>query len=178
MRLTHLFIFDIIIKYKGVEYMEKVRKYDYKDIESIKKLIEKNGCTFTYQRNEILKEFVENNDKHLNAKEIYDKLKYKKIGVSTIYRTLKLFTDLNILKEIKINDINYYELKIFIREPIHMHFQCKNCRVIEDIFDEKILLRYLEIKKILEKKYRYKIKDVDIIFYGLCNNCIEKFRKR
>lgn len=89
---------------------------------------------------------------------------------------MKLFTDLEILKEFKINDINYYKLKIFIQEPMHIHFQCKNCGSIESIVNEKMILRYLEIKKVIEKNYKFEINDSGIILYGLCDKCIDKGR--
>lgn len=156
--------------------MKKRNGYEYKDIKLIKKLIEKNNCEFTYQRKEILIELIRNNEKHLNAEKVYGKIKHKGIGISTVYRTLKLFTDLEILKEFKINDINYYKLKIFIQESMHIHFQCKNCGSIESIVNEKMILRYLEIKKVIEKSYKFEINDSGIILYGLCDKCIDKGR--
>ena len=86
-------------------------------------LIEKNGYKLTNQRLQILLVFIINNQKHLSVEEVNDILKYKGIGISTVYRTTKLFSNLGILKEFKVDDTNYYELKMFAKKPLHIHFK-------------------------------------------------------
>lgn len=60
------------------------------DLNSIKKLLENNGYEFTIQKHLILNVLLESNF-HLNAKQIYDKVKDKNIGLATVYRALKIF---------------------------------------------------------------------------------------
>lgn len=136
-------------------------------------LIEKNGYKLTNQRLQILLVFIINNQKHLSVEEVNDILKYKGIGISTVYRTTKLFSNLGILKEFKVDDTNYYELKMFAKKPLHIHFKCKKCGDIKDIVDKDIIFSYLKINNLIQEKYFVEIDDVDIMFCGLCDNCID-----
>lgn len=65
---------------------------------------------------------------HLSAKDIYDKLKQKNIGFATIYRSLNLFIELNIIKKIDIDNITYYEMKILVK--IHFIYTLSVLNVI------------------------------------------------
>ena len=69
------------------------------------------------------------------AEEIYQRVKNDKIGLATVYRSLKLFERLGIVKEIPMDGVKYYELKIYSKKPLHIHFKCSNCNVIIDIDD-------------------------------------------
>jgi Fur family ferric uptake transcriptional regulator len=51
------------------------------------------------------------------AEEIYQRMKNDKIGLSTVYRSLKLFERLGIVKVIPMDGVKYYELKIIVRSP-------------------------------------------------------------
>jgi Fur family ferric uptake transcriptional regulator len=154
--------------------MKKVNNYSEENFSLIKDLIEDAGYKMTYQRREILREFIKNKEEHLSAEEVYDILKNKGIGISTVYRNIKLFVDLEILKEFKVDDTSYYELKMFARKPLHIHFKCENCGDIKDIADREIILKYLKTNNLVEEKYFVEIYDVDVMFHGLCDNCIDR----
>ncbi len=157
--------------------MEKFSDYNEENEESfllIKDLIKDAGYRMTNQRSEILKEFIENEGEHLSVEKIYNNLKYKGIGISTVYRNVNLFVNLEILKEFKVDDISYYELKMYARKPLHIHFKCKKCGDIKDIVDREIILKHLKINNLIEEKYSTEINDVDIMYCGLCTNCIDR----
>lgn len=120
-----------------------------KDLTYYKKLIEKSNQKFTIQKKLILEEII-NAEKHVSAKEIYEKVKEKNIGLATIYRALKSFTEIGIIKEIKIDDTNFYELKIFSGKPLHVHFKCIKCNTILDIDDKELVLEYSELSPPIE----------------------------
>lgn len=155
----------------GIKENKKAKNFE-DEIFFIKKLLEKNGYKFTKQKRIILKELF-NADKHLNAKEIYEKLKQNNIGLATVYRTMKLFNDLGIVKEIEIEGENYYELKIFGKKPLHIHFRCIKCRDIIDVDESRVALEYLHLTKILENINGFDVYDVDIMFSGICKRCKE-----
>ena len=78
----------------------------------IKKIIERNGFKFTKQRKLILEQlFV--SDRHLTAEEIYEKLKDDNIGLATVYRNVRMFSNIGIIKEIIVDGVSHYELKIY-----------------------------------------------------------------
>jgi Fe2+ or Zn2+ uptake regulation protein len=135
-------------------------------------MIIKNGFKMTYQRRMILNEFYLNS-KHMRAEELYDKVKSKSIGLATVYRTLKIFSELNIIQEINIDDINYYELKSCINKCVHVHVKCKKCGKIIDIKDEKLMESYLDLSIKLESIYDMDIVDTNIVIDGICNLCKE-----
>ncbi|MBZ2175191.1 transcriptional repressor [Schnuerera sp. xch1] len=128
----------------------------------------------TSQRKEILAEFIKNKEEHLSAEKIYNTLKCGGIGFSTVYRSINLFVNLEILKEFKVDDTSYYELKMYAKKPLHIHFKCERCKTIMDIDDKEIILKYLKINNLIEKNNKIQVNDVDIMFHGLCNNCINK----
>ena len=67
--------------------------------------------------------------------------------------------------------ISYYELKIYSKKPLHLHFQCVKCNDIIDIDEREIALDYLKLNKTIEDKNDLEINDVDIMFIGLCKRC-------
>lgn len=137
-----------------------------------KKILEKKGYEFTLQKKIILKTIVDSKT-HLNAKQIYEKIRDKNIGNATVYRALKVFKELGIVKEINVNGVNYYEMKIFSGKPLHIHFKCYKCNSIIDIESEKLNLNYLKLSKQIEIENNLEICDSDIMFVGLCSKCKE-----
>lgn len=71
-----------------------------KDVAYFKKIIENDGHKFTKQKESILK-FLVNSKQHFNAEEIYAKVKGTNIGLATVYRSLKEFSKLDIVKLIR-----------------------------------------------------------------------------
>lgn len=141
-----------------------------KNLESIKSIVEKNGYEFTNQKKIISTVILECNV-HMNVKDIYDQVKYENVGISTVYRTLNLYKKLGIVKEMNINGTSYYEVKIFSKNPVYIHFKCYKCDSIIDIDSKKLNLEYLKLNNQVEKGNNIEIYDFDIIFGGLCSKC-------
>ena len=137
-------------------------------ITDYKKLISDSKYKYTKQKDTVLKTFIEA-DKHLSVCEFYNLLKKDKIGQATLYRIIKVFKELNIIKEIAINGINYYELKIFSGKPLHIHFRCKECGLIEDIDDMDIMINLINCIREIELKKDLEIIDSTITLFGYCN---------
>lgn len=141
-----------------------------------RKILSHNGIKYTKQKEKILIEIMKSS-KHLTAEEIYQRIKNEKIGLATVYRSLKLFLSLGIIKEIPMNGANYYELKIYSQKPLHIHFRCLNCNRIIDIDDTKINLDYIKLNQIVEKKKELEVKDANITLLGLCKECQKEISK-
>jgi len=137
---------------------------------SIKKLIRKKGYRFTSQKRIILEELF-NANIHLTVQEIYNKVKSKKVGLATIYRTMNLFTTIGIVKEINVDGISYYELKMYSKKPLHIHFRCSQCNRIIDIDNSKIDIKYLKLNKEIEEDQKLEIFDANIMLIGKCSKC-------
>ena len=141
-----------------------------KDLSLYKKLIKNKGYEFTIQKRMLLLEMI-NANTHLSVKQIYERIKDKNIGLATVYRSLKIFNELGIVKKINIDDINYYEIKILSGKPFHIHFKCNKCNSIIDIDDLELDLSYIKLNKKIEEENNLEIHDVDITLTGLCSKC-------
>jgi len=99
------------------------------DFMPYKRLLEKNGHKFTKGKKVVLKTLLESNT-HLAVKEMHQKANTKNLGLATVYRAVKVFCEIGIVKEINIQGINYYEMKMFSGKPLHIHFKCLKCGII------------------------------------------------
>ena len=99
-----------------------------------------------------------------SAKELQDILKVDK---ATIYRNLKSLLKKEVIREIKNSDgIGYYEIACNIHNPIHPHFECEKCK---KIYCLKALSAEDTIN--LSKYSDFEIKNIEIKFSGICNEC-------
>lgn len=144
-----------------------------KDLIRFKNIIENNGYKFTKQKKSILKTLIKS-ENHLSAEDIHQIVKVDSVGIATVYRTLKKFKELNIIKEISIDGKNYYEMKIFSGKPLHIHFKCSECNSIIDIDSKSLILDYLKLNNNAEKENNFTVFDADIMLIGLCSECREK----
>ena len=115
------------------------------NVDYIKERLKEEGYKLTTQRRAILDAIIENSGSHLSPEEIYEvvKLKYPEIGLATVYRTLQLFEQLDIVCKLNFDDgCNRYELNSDSNDHHHHHLICLNCgKVIEVKLD---LLENLE----------------------------------
>jgi Fe2+ or Zn2+ uptake regulation protein len=143
-----------------------VRKIN--NLEDWKNKLKTVGIRCTEQRLEVLNILIEQT-KPLTAKEIYNKLETAKISLrlSTIYRTLNILEDNNLVKKL---DLNSQESKFeLIGEKHHHHLVCVACN---EIIDLDCPLEKFETK--LYSETGYKIADHRIKFYGVCPDCQNK----
>ncbi|MEZ0537374.1 Fur family transcriptional regulator [Caldicellulosiruptoraceae bacterium PP1] len=143
---------------------------DEKQIDEIKEQLKQKGYKLTTQRRIILDSLIDNQEKHLSIEEIYDIVKKRmpEIGLATVYRTLMLLNDLNVVNKIDLDDgCSRFELNEEDRFHKHHHLICINCGKIEEA--EEDLLEILEAE--IEKKNGFKVVDHIVKFYGLCSEC-------
>ncbi len=141
-----------------------------KFIEDLKSKLKEKGYKLTTQRRVILDVILENQGRHLSPEEIYDDVrdKYPEIGLATVYRTLQLFEQLNIVYKLNFNDgCSRYELISTSQDHQHHHLICLSCgKVIEVELD---LLENLEHE--IEKEGEFMIVDHNVKFFGYCSDC-------
>src|SRR2546429_6764472 len=65
---------------------------------------------------------------HPSVEQMRDKLLKQghRIGLATIYRTLKILLQSGYIRQLKIEGLTLYEP--VIKEPNHLHFICNSCR--------------------------------------------------
>ena len=133
------------------------------------------GARLTESR-EIIINILNNTDKHLSAEDIYLKAHKKNpsIGLTTVYRTLDLLIQMNIVQKFDFGDgRSRYELIKNSKGENHHHLVCVRCKKIinyaEFIKDELDLINKTE--KEISEKYNFKIMNHIIHYYGLCEDC-------
>lgn len=141
--------------------------------ESFKDMLKEKGLKVTNQRVIILKVLSSSPGMHLTTEEIYDLVKdeYPEIGLATVYRTLQLLLDLNLIDKINLNDgfIRYEiaEDKNKISGHHHHHLICTECGNVFSFEDD--LLENLEEK--ISSKTGFEVIDHEVKLYGYCKNC-------
>jgi len=137
------------------------------------------GYRLTLSRETILRVLSETSS-HLSAEEIYLKVHniYPASGLSSIYRTLELLTQMGLVFKFDFGDGRArYELAQGpqgIRH--HHHLVCTNCGRVIDCGnfdkDEESLLTKIEIS--ISKKFNFKVTSHLMRFRGLCDKCRNK----
>mgnify|MGYP006299431999 CR=1 FL=1 len=140
-------------------------------LEKFKNKLSANNYKLTKQREDILKVFIDNKNNHYSAEELFDEVKKinPDVGLATIYRSLELFSDLNIIHQLDF-DNNYKRYELNIKGNHHHHLICVNCGKITE-FNDKELESFEER---LEENYNFKIVNHRIKFYGFCDKCLNE----
>jgi Fur family ferric uptake transcriptional regulator len=145
-------------------------KLSQEEITKLKDNLKEKGYKLTPQRRAIVDIMIENEGKHLTAEEIYDLVKVEcpEIGLATVYRTILLLEEIGILSKIDLGDnCSRYELVHEEESHHHHHLICTECGEIIEV--EGDLLDVLEDS--IENKYKFKITNHSLKFFGLCDNC-------
>ena len=143
--------------------------YEY-DI--LKDKLKQKGCKLTPQRRCIFDVVYDNKGKHLSTEEIYDIVKHRcpEIGLATVYRTMQMFDELEIVYKHNFDDgRSRYELN-HNEDHQHHHLICTKCGNVIEV--EEDLLEQLE--KEVEDKYNFTITNHNLKFHGYCSSCQKK----
>jgi Fur family ferric uptake transcriptional regulator len=110
---------------------------------------------------------------HPSVEEIRDRLlaKGQRIGIATIYRTLKILLTAGMIRQSKLNGMTRYEA--VVNEPNHLHFICNVCKRTVEFPSSQIedLLRKVTAEYRFQERYsRYMI-------LGICRACRRKQEK-
>src|SRR5512136_3272706 len=99
--------------------------------------LRQNGLKKTYQKDLILETFL-NTEGHLSVEDIYALVKKRdrKVGIVTVFRTLKSLNACGIAREINLGD-GLTRFEHCYQHPVHHHIICTKClRVIEFLSPE------------------------------------------
>ena len=114
--------------------------------EKFKEMLKEKGLKVTNQRLLVLEVLADHRDKHMTAEDIYELVKedYPEIGLATIYRTVQLLREMQLVDRINLDDgcLRYEISDLFDGESKHHHHHliCKTCGKVvpfeEDLLDE------------------------------------------
>ena len=146
--------------------------------DDFKKILKEKGLKITKQRMVVLKALASCEDKHLTAEEIYEIVKadFPEIGLATVYRTIQLLVELDLVESIQLGD-GYvrYEIGKFQGEETHYHHHliCLECGKIISFRDD--LLDELEAR--IMESASFQVINHEVKLYGYCKECLEKRQK-
>lgn len=143
----------------------------------LKKKIREHKFKFTTQRQVILQAFIDSKENHMCAEDVYEvvHIDNPEIGLATVYRSLELFTSLELLKKLDFGDgRSRYELNNHNLARSHHHLICLECgKVVEFSYD------FLsEVKDKIKKENGFGVVDYQLKFYGYCANCEKKHKSQ
>ncbi|SHI54244.1 Fur family transcriptional regulator, ferric uptake regulator [Parasporobacterium paucivorans DSM 15970] len=144
--------------------------------ENFKDQLKEKGLKVTSQRVAVLEVLDLNRGKHLTTEELYELVKAMSpdIGLATVYRTVQLLLDMNLIDRITLDDgsIRYEiaEEKDKLSGHHHHHLICLDCGDIVSFADD--LLENLEDN--IRKTTGFEVVDHEVKLYGYCRACSEK----
>ena len=141
-----------------------------KKIMEIKVLFISKGYKFTRSRKAMTELFVSTQD-HLKPEDVHRLTKDQGVSLPTVYRNLDLMVRLGVIKEIEIHHDRFYELVLYSRKKLHMHFQCRICGQIKEYSNPDIFKSMIDQRDYLESVYGDDIDDITIIMKGTCSAC-------
>ena len=134
--------------------------------ETTSETLSRLGYRLTPQRLMILEE-VEAAESHISAEEIYSQVRarYPHMNISTIYRTLELLKELELVTETDLGDgrVRYHSIK----NGHHHHLVCQKCGQVFDIEEKLLSPLWSEIRD----KHNFSIEMKHLAFFGLCAKC-------
>ena len=148
------------------------RTIEYEQLLSdFKQLLKKNNLKFTIQR-EVILETLYSSDEHLTPEALHHLIqkKYPQLntGIATVYRTLSLLEDSNVVTSLSFGaQGKKYELGA---KEHHDHLICTECGKITEFVDEEIEKR----QQAITKELGFKMSDHSMQIYGTCKECQEK----
>jgi Fur family ferric uptake transcriptional regulator len=158
---------------KAPEYKSgKARKLSEKK-EQLKKFLKEKGFKSTRQRDIIVSEFLQTPE-HVTAEDLYRKVSkhHKDIGLTTVYRTLKLLTESGLATERVFAD-NLTRYEPLSSEDHHDHLICLKCGAITE-FEEPKMER---MQDRIADEFGFHTVDHKMELYGYCRNCREKSKE-
>ncbi len=144
--------------------------------EKFKKMLKEKGLKVTNQRLLVLEVLADHRDKHMTAEDIYELVKedYPDIGLATIYRTVQLLREMQLVDRINLDDgCLRYEISDMsegeTKHHHHHHLICKTCGKVvpfeEDLLDE--------LERLVEQETGFCVSDHELKFYGQCQECLK-----
>jgi Fur family ferric uptake transcriptional regulator len=131
--------------------------------------LKKRGIRLTRQR-QILLELIEQSGQHLDAEKLYELAKTRdpKINRVTVYRTLKMLKDGQLIDELDLmhwaGGQHYYETRA---KQEHAHVVCLRCGKVEEFYGEPLQ----KLRRQIETHFGFHILVARTEVGGYCSHC-------
>ncbi|WP_027416879.1 Fur family transcriptional regulator [Aneurinibacillus terranovensis] len=134
-------------------------------IQTALKILKGAGVRMTPQRHAILS-YLMNTKSHPTVDEIYKSLggKFPSMSVATIYNNLKMFKDLDLVKELTYGDSSS---RFDANMEEHYHVVCLKCGTIEDFYYSGLH----QVEEEASTSTGFKVISHRMEVYGVCSDC-------
>jgi Fur family ferric uptake transcriptional regulator len=125
------------------------------------------GLRQTGQRDLILEMFL-STEEHLTSEDLY-LLVHKLdpgIGLTTVYRTLKLLTEAGLAREVRFGDNRTYYEHHYNHEH-HDHMICTECGIVIEFFSPEIE----DLQDQMASKFKFRPTHHSLRMWGVCSEC-------
>ena len=145
-------------------------------VPELSRRIKQAGYRMTVGRETILKLLSATTD-HLSAEDIYLRTHSvnPSIGLTSVYRTLDLLVDIGLIQKFDFGDgrARFEMMEETKGANHHHHLVCMGCGRVVDYSDFMNLeVKFLKrIERKLSKKYKFKITNHLVQYYGTCAKC-------
>ena len=147
--------------------------------EKFKQMLKEKGLKVTNQRLLVLEVLACHRDRHMTVEDIYDLVKedYPDIGLATIYRTVQLLLEMQLVDRISLDDgcVRYEigEGTSAEKKHHHHHLICRTCVNVQPFKDD-----WLDrLESHIEEETGFYVLDHELKFYGKCRECLKKTEK-
>lgn len=132
--------------------------------------LRQNSLKKTHQKELILETFL-GNEGHMSVEDVYALVKKKdrKVGIVTVFRTLKSLTACGIAREITLGD-GLTRFEHCYRHPLHHHMICTECQKVIEFLSPELE----RIQQAIVTRYRFQPVHQRIQIHGICRDCQEK----
>ena len=149
------------------------------DGEYFGQILREKGLKVTRQRLLVLEAMASCPKEHLTAEEIYELVKpgYPEIGLATVYRTVQLLLELELIDRISLDDgFIRYEIADARKSEHHRHHHliCLKCGSVTAF--QRDMLEALETG--VEAALGFRVTDHEVKLYGICRDCLEKEKEQ
>jgi len=139
-------------------------------IDKINRQLTVKGYKLTPQREMTLQVLLENERDHLSAEDVFMLVRerFPDIGLATVYRTLELLAELQIVQKMNFGDgVARFDLRMEGHEHMHHHLICKVCGALEEIQDDWLP----DLEQRVSREYGFKVTDHRLDFTGVYQTC-------
>ena len=146
--------------------------------ELLKIRLREKGLKVTQQRLLVLVTLARNSGSHMAAEDIYEQIRkeYPEIGLATVYRTLQLLLEMQLVDRINLDDgcVRYEIGHLFEGDMKHNHHHliCRTCGKVFPFEDDFLD----ELERHIEETTGFHVLDHELKFYGQCKDCVMEDR--
>lgn len=144
--------------------------------ELLKIRLKEKGLKVTQQRLLVLSALAENSGSHMTAEDIYERIimDYPEIGLATVYRTLQLLLEMQLVDRINLDDgcVRYEIGHLFAGDMKHNHHHliCRTCGKVIPFEDDFLD----ELERHIERTTGFCVQDHELKFFGKCKVCAKE----